>query len=408
MNDYEEKKQARIDRYRERAEKARARSSQLSHESVSMLEHIPPGQPILADHHSARGHRKLLERSDRKMEQSIAASEKADYYEHKARAAENNTAISSDDPAALEKLQAKLSKLQENQAFMKKVNAYYRKHQTCRGCEGVSSELAAKLDNGMADAYSWETAPYPAFALSNNNQEIHRIQERIKQLERNRDIGFQGWEFEGGHVEANTDLNRLQIFFDDIPPAETRQELKGRGFRWARSEGAWQRQLTRDAIYAAYSCDLPQGRHRPPETSAQGQEQRRTGTLKEEPTMSIINASTTKMEEIEIVGIPALYTPYKVSRQTVHLGMYCYELQAGPEDWGQPRRLMDEAGEGFFGTVLTPVPVEGADGEGLAIGPEDFKAELGIGYYTPAEFEDKYLSPGYDPLRLEQIYGKED
>ena len=45
--------------------------------------------------------------------------------------------------------------------------------------------------------------------------------------------------------------------------------------------------------------------------------------------MSIINASTTKMEEIEIVGIPALYTPYKVSRQTVHLGMYCYELQAG-------------------------------------------------------------------------------
>ena len=124
--------------------------------------------------------------------------------------------------------------------------------------------------------------------------------------------------------------------------------------------------------------------------------------------MSIINASTTKMEEIEIVGIPALYTPYKVSRQTVHLGMYCYELQAGPEDWGQPRRLMDEAGEGFFGTVLTPVPVEGADGEGLAIGPEDFKAELGIGYYTPAEFGDKYLSPGYDPLRLEQIYGKED
>lgn len=89
MNDYEERKQARIDRYREKAEKARQQSSQLSHESVSMLEHIPPGQPILVGHHSERGHRKLLERSDRKMEQSIAASEKADYYEHKARAAES-------------------------------------------------------------------------------------------------------------------------------------------------------------------------------------------------------------------------------------------------------------------------------------------------------------------------------
>ena len=124
--------------------------------------------------------------------------------------------------------------------------------------------------------------------------------------------------------------------------------------------------------------------------------------------MSIINASITKMEEIEIFGIPALHTPYKVSRQTVHLGMNCYELQAGPEDWSQPRRLLDEAGEGFFGTVLTPVPVEGVEDGGLAIGPEDFKDELGIGYYTPAEFEDKYLSPSYDPLRLEQIYGKAD
>ena len=124
--------------------------------------------------------------------------------------------------------------------------------------------------------------------------------------------------------------------------------------------------------------------------------------------MNVINASITKMEEIEIFGIPALYTPHKVSRQTIHLGMYCYELQAGPEDWGQPRRLMGEVNEGFFGTVLTPIPVEGTEGDGLIIGPGGFKDELGIGYYTPAEFEEKYLSPYYDPLRLEQIYGKED
>ena len=106
-------------------------------------------------------------------------------------------------------------------------------------------------DNSMVDAYSWVTAPYPSYALSNNNQEIHRVQERIKQLERNRDVGFQGWEFAGGKVVANAEMNRLQIFFDEIPPAETRKELKSRGFRWARSEGAWQHQLTRDAIYAA-------------------------------------------------------------------------------------------------------------------------------------------------------------
>ena len=124
--------------------------------------------------------------------------------------------------------------------------------------------------------------------------------------------------------------------------------------------------------------------------------------------MTKINASTVRMEEVEIFGIPALYTPYKVSRQTIHLGLYCYELQAGPEDWSQPHRLMNEADEGFFGTILTPVPVEGTEGNGKPVEPGDFADDLQEGYYTPAEFEDKYLSPHYDPLRLEQIYGKEN
>ena len=56
---------------------------------------------------------------------------------------------------------------------------------------------------------------------------------------------------DSGKVVANAENNRLQIFFDEIPSSELRQELKGRGFRWARSEGAWQRQLTDNAIYSA-------------------------------------------------------------------------------------------------------------------------------------------------------------
>ena len=43
-----------------------------------------------------------------------------------------------------------------------------------------------------------------------------------------------------------------------------------------------------------------------------------------------------RMKEIEIFGIPALYTPHKVSRQTIHLGMYCYELQAAPGTGASP------------------------------------------------------------------------
>ena len=251
MNDYEQRKQDRIDRYLEKAGKARAESSTLSQQEHTMLSAIPPGQPMLPDHYSYQSDKRYRDRIDSKMRQSISADEKADYYERKARAAANNRAISSDDPDAAQKLQEKLAALEKSQARMKTINAYYRKHQTCRGCEGVTDEEAARLDQCVKDGYSWETVPYPPFALSNNNQEIRRIKKRLETLTQNREVGFQGGEFDGGKVVANDDNNRLQIFFDEIPAPEIREALKGHGFRWARSEGAWQRQLSGNAIYAA-------------------------------------------------------------------------------------------------------------------------------------------------------------
>lgn len=246
MSDYEDKKQARIDRYRERADKAHAESGALHGQFHEMMDGVPLGQPAVN-----RSLQNYYARAGQKMEKSVEVEEKAAYYERKAAAAENNTAISSDDPEALDKLKAKLAGLEKRQTQMKKVNAYYRKHHTCHGCEDVSEETATKLDAGMESAYSWETAPFPSYALTNNNQNIHRIKGRIAELERAQDTGFVGWSFDGGKVEANAELNRLQVFFDEKPDEPTRQELKASGFHWARSEGAWQRQLTDNAIYSA-------------------------------------------------------------------------------------------------------------------------------------------------------------
>ena len=61
----------------------------------------------------------------------------------------------------------------------------------------------------------------------------------------------EGWEFEGGKVVVNADINRLQIVLDGRPDEETRARLKGNGFKWARSEGAWQRMLNGRAVWAA-------------------------------------------------------------------------------------------------------------------------------------------------------------
>ncbi len=245
MNDYEERKQARIDRLHEKAEKARAESHSLYKQSTDMASAIPFGQPV-----HGPADRKYRDKIGRKMDQSIAASDKADYYERRAEAAENNTAISSDDPEALAKLKEKLEDLQISQTRMKQINAYYKKNGTCRGFHGLSDELADKLVEDI-QYHPWDKRPFGAYALTNNNQNINAVKKRIEQLTMAKELGYQGWEFEGGKVVAHADMNRLQIFFDAIPDEEVRRELKGRGFKWARSVGAWQRQLTDNAIYAA-------------------------------------------------------------------------------------------------------------------------------------------------------------
>jgi hypothetical protein len=43
---------------------------------------------------------------------------------------------------------------------------------------------------------------------------------------------------------------RLQLFFDGKPDENTRSILKSNGFKWAPSQGAWQRQLNSNAKYA--------------------------------------------------------------------------------------------------------------------------------------------------------------
>jgi hypothetical protein len=51
-------------------------------------------------------------------------------------------------------------------------------------------------------------------------------------------------------------MNRLQLIFDEKPNESQRTQLKSSGFKWAPSQGAWQRQLNNKAIYAANWIDF--------------------------------------------------------------------------------------------------------------------------------------------------------
>ena len=160
--------------------------------------------------------------------------------------------ISADDPQALEKLRKKLANLEATQATMKAVNAYYRKHGTLDGCEDISTAVREKLDEAMANPWRTDPKPFPSYTLSNNNATIRNTKARIEELEKRQTEAVpEGWTFDGGEVVINTELNRLQILFDDRPDYGLKEELKRYGFRWAPSQSAWQRQLTENAINAA-------------------------------------------------------------------------------------------------------------------------------------------------------------
>ena len=169
--------------------------------------------------------------------------------------------ISSDDPQAVEKLEAKLATLEKNQEMMKAANAAIRMKDPAKGDAklaelGYTPEDIAKL---RAPDFCGRIG-YPAYALQNNNANIRRIRGRIAELKKRTENTPEGWEFDGGRVVVNTAENRLQIIFDGKPDADIRTELKGEGFRWAPSQGAWQRQLTDNAMRAArrLKCIAPQ------------------------------------------------------------------------------------------------------------------------------------------------------
>ena len=163
--------------------------------------------------------------------------------------------IRSDDPAAIEKLTGKLTACKERQEWMKEVNAYYRKHGTIRGMPRMTEQMAEKLEAEMK-IVTWDPMPYPRFQLTNNNAEIHRLEKRIDELSKAQTLGFEGWEFEGGKAVANTQKSRLQLFFDEKPDESKRTMLKRYGFRWTPTEGAWQRLLNDNAIYACDRIDF--------------------------------------------------------------------------------------------------------------------------------------------------------
>ncbi|MDO4305941.1 MAG: hypothetical protein Q4C77_03840 [Eubacteriales bacterium] len=159
--------------------------------------------------------------------------------------------IKSGDADAIERLEEKLESLRELQETMKAVNKAIRLKDTEKGDNALR-------DMGYSDEQIKELRKpdfcgrvgFPDYALQNNNANIHRVEDRLKRLKAAKEKGTQETENDFFKVIRNAEAMRLQIIFDGKPEPEIREILKKNGFRWAPSNGAWQRHLNGNSEYA--------------------------------------------------------------------------------------------------------------------------------------------------------------
>lgn len=174
-----------------------------------------------------------------------------DYIEHGIYSIINgDRIIKSNDVNALDKLKAKVAKLEEMQNLMKSANKIVKNK---KFTDDVKIELLVEMGISEAKAASLLQPShccaygFASYELTNNNATIRNTKQRIAHLERLATqeskeiiIETESTGTEGIRIVDNVAACRLQIFFNGKPSAETRTKLKKNGFRWTPSISAWQ------------------------------------------------------------------------------------------------------------------------------------------------------------------------
>lgn len=248
MNSYEQKIEDKRDRMRARADRLNAESQRRLNTAKTTADAIPFGQPILVGHHSEKRHRRDLKRINDNYDKGFAMQKEAAQLETRA-AHLGEYAISSDDPDAVTKLRQKVEALERTQERMKAANKFVRAGDRV-GLEGMGfsqHEITGLFTPDFAGRRG-----YANFELTNNNANIRRIRQRIAELEEAAArVTVERAPVAGLRIVENAEANRVQIFFDGKPAEAIRDKLKSFAFRWAPSEGAWQRHLGGNGTYYA-------------------------------------------------------------------------------------------------------------------------------------------------------------
>jgi Domain of unknown function (DUF3560)/Large polyvalent protein associated domain 29 len=240
--------ESRISRRKAAAQNGISRHQQLSdscqNRASQMARAIPFGQPILVGHHSEGRDRRYRAKIGRLATKAQEHENTVKHYQNKLSSMNFEYVISSDDPDAIPKLKQKIEALEINQQKMVAANKIIRSSQ-------LSQEQKAewlKLNGHDESLLTGRFAGYEGYKLSNNSANIRSTKLRLVSLEKQLEKAEQAETVEVDHPELglkvveNNLINRVQIIFTGKPCKEVREVLKTCGFRWAPSQGAWQRQ----------------------------------------------------------------------------------------------------------------------------------------------------------------------
>lgn len=145
--------------------------------------------------------------------------------------------------SALENLKIKLAELEKTQEYYKQINKAIRSKNRDEELKKLGYE-GAKAEKLLQPDFAGRVG-VPAYMLQNNNQNMSRIKQRIREEENYQEekkSGNNEFTFDGGTIVQNFDINRWQIFFPGKPSEEIRTVLKKNAFKWSPFYGAWIRQ----------------------------------------------------------------------------------------------------------------------------------------------------------------------
>lgn len=204
---------------------------------------IPFGQPILVGHHSERRHRRAIERADNAMRRSV---ENADMAQHHAGAAAGlrsqlNRSIFSDDPNAVEALEAKIAKMEAERELNNKINAIVRqKPRAVATPEKIRSLVALGMSEPTANKLFENQyglgVGIPSYVNTNLGGRITEARKRVENI-KERKQRQQAADNAAGGVLITGAGDYVSITFAEKPEREILDDLKSAGFFWG--NGSW-------------------------------------------------------------------------------------------------------------------------------------------------------------------------